>query len=227
VAAAARERGVDNPACLQWAPDLIEAYVHAGRREEANAELMILQRQATHTEGSWALAVAARCRGLLADEDSFDDCFAEALRWHDRTASPFERARTQLCQGERLRRSRRRVEARQALRGALSTFESLGAEPWAERARTELRASGQTARRREPSARHQLTPRELQVSLVIAEGATNREAAAALFLAPKTIEAHLSQIYRKLGIRSRTELVRLFVADTREQPSALAAAPAE
>ena len=107
-----------------------------------------------------------------------------------------------------MRRARRPSDARESLRSALETFERLAATPWAERARAELRASGETARRREPSATEQLTPQELQVALVVAQGATNREAGAALFLSPKTIEAHLGRIYRKLGVRSRTELAR-------------------
>ena len=85
--------------------------------------------------------------------------------------------------------------------------------PWAERARVELAASGETARRREASAAEQLTPQELQVALIVAQGATNREAGAALFLSPKTIETHLGRVYRKLGVRSRTELARKLASD--------------
>jgi DNA-binding NarL/FixJ family response regulator len=121
---------------------------------------------------------------------------------------PFELARTQLCFGERLRRGRRRADAREPLRHALETFEQLSARPWAERARTELAATGETARPRNANAADELTPQELQIALVVANGATNKEAGAALFLSPKTIESHLSRIYRKLDVRSRTELVR-------------------
>jgi len=122
---------------------------------------------------------------------------------------PFERARTELCLGERLRRARRRAEAREPLRSALEAFERLGAAPWSERARVELSASGETARRRDPYAAEQLTPQELQVALVVGRGATNKEAGAALFLSPKTIETHLGHVYRKLNVRSRTELAHL------------------
>jgi DNA-binding NarL/FixJ family response regulator len=90
----------------------------------------------------------------------------------------------------------------------LAIFEQLGAYPWSEKARSELRASGETIRAHDPSARDELTPQELKVALVIAEGASNQEAAAALFLSPKTIEAHLGRAYRKLGIHSRSELIR-------------------
>ena len=118
--------------------------------------------------------------------------------------TPFERARTQLCFGERLRRARRRAEARTQLRAAVAQFDLLGARPWAERARVELRASGETARKRDPTSAEQLTAQELQVARIVANGASNREAAAALFVSPKTIDSHLSSAYRKLGIRSRT-----------------------
>jgi DNA-binding NarL/FixJ family response regulator len=91
----------------------------------------------------------------------------------------------------------------------LRTFEKLQAAPWIERAASELAATGVTARAREQSAAGQLTPQELQVALAVAEGATNREAGAALFLSPKTIETHLSRVYRKLNVRSRTELAHL------------------
>jgi DNA-binding NarL/FixJ family response regulator len=118
---------------------------------------------------------------------------------------PFERARTELCLGERLRRIRRRTAAREHLRKALEIFERLGAVPWIEHTRLELRATGETIRRGTDSALH-LTPQELQVALVVGRGASNHEAAAALFLSQKTIEYHLSNIYRKTNIRSRAEL---------------------
>ena len=122
---------------------------------------------------------------------------------------PFERARTQLAFGERLRRSKQRAEAREPLTAALDEFERLGARPWAERARTELRATGgPTGPRREQAAADQLTPHELQIAVLVAQGMTNREAAAALFLSPKTIEYHLGQIYRKLDVRGRAQLAR-------------------
>jgi DNA-binding CsgD family transcriptional regulator len=155
----------------------------------------------------------ARLDSLLAGEDEFESAFAEALELHGTTPTPFERARTELCLGERLRRARRRVDARGHLRSALETFESLGAVPWMDRARAELHATGETVRRREGPALRELTPQELQVALLVGKGATNREAGAALFLSPKTVEAHLGRIYRKLGVRSRTELAALVASD--------------
>jgi DNA-binding CsgD family transcriptional regulator len=209
----ARERGLGEPAVIQWAPDLIEAYARTGRDEDARSELELFEGQAEETGRNWALAAAARCRGVLAPEEELDDHFGRAIELHRRTPTPFELARTELCFGEQLRRHRRRSDAREPLRSALEAFERLGAEPWAERARIELGASGETARRRDPSAAGQLTPQELQVALVVGQGATNREAGAALFLSPKTIEAHLGRIYRKLNVRSRTELASLLARE--------------
>jgi DNA-binding NarL/FixJ family response regulator len=112
------------------------------------------------------------------------------------------------------------------LTAALQSFERLGAEPWANRARAELSATGERARKRDVSSSRDLTPQELQIALAVAGGATNREAAAQLFLSPKTVEAHLSNAYRKLDVRSRTELVRLFSRETAIRDGALRAAPA-
>ena len=130
-------------------------------------------------------------------------------------------ARARLAYGERLRRAGRRVDAREQLSDALSTFEGVGAAPWAGQARRQLQASGATLRRRDPNAADVLTPQELQVALYVADGRTNREVAASLFISPKTVELHLSRIYRKLGVRSRTELARVHAAT----PERLGAAP--
>ena len=158
-------------------------------------------------------ALAWRCRGLLAGEEEFDAAFGEALRLHGLAGAVLAEARTALLYGERLRRAGRRVDARVQLHAALETFERLGAGAWAARAEGELRASGEALRRRDAEPAERLTPQELQIALVVAGGATNREAGAALFLSPKTIEAHLGRIYRKLAIRSRTELARLVASD--------------
>ncbi len=194
---------------LRWRPDLIEGYVRAKRVPEAAAELAAFEKFEDTGLGPWATATLARSRALLADEGSLDDAFAEALSSCEDSVSPFERARTQLLYGERLRRAGRRLDSRQRLRAALGEFERLGASSWAERTREELRASGETARKRDPALVDQLTPRELEIALQVADGATNKEVAARLFLSPKTVELHLSRVYRKLGIRSRTELARL------------------
>jgi DNA-binding CsgD family transcriptional regulator len=197
--------GISDPDLVP-APDLVDAYVRLGRLEEAR---QVLEGYAPIAEAKgqpFALARLARARALLAPDDEIGDAFATALGFHAHTPDTFERARTELFFGERLRRARRRVEARRQLRAALRTFERLGAAPWADRALAELRASGETARPRDDSHRLTLTPQELQVALAIAEGRTTREAAAKLYLSPKTIEYHLHSIYDKLEIRSREEL---------------------
>lgn len=204
-----RESGLGEPWLVQWAPDLVEAYGHAGRGERAEDLLESFERQARATGRVSALAAAARCRGILHEGDAFDGPFAAALEQHDLVPTPFERARTELAYGARLRRAGRRTEARERLGAALQTFERLGAAPWADRARGELRASGQSVLTPAERAEDALTPQELQVAAIVAGGATNREAAAALFVSVKTIEFHLGHVYRKLGIRSRTQLARL------------------
>ena len=196
------EPGVD----FFW-PDLVEAQVRAGDAHGAVAALRGFAVLAERAGRPWTRSALARCRGLIAAEGEIDRHFAEAERRLQGSPLPFEHARTALAHGERLRRARRRREARVRLGAALEAFEQLGAAPWAERARAELRASGARARsRREPSG-DELTAQELTVAQAVVEGASNREVAARLFVSPKTVEGHLGSIYRKLGVRSRTQLV--------------------
>lgn len=191
---------------LSPAPELVELYLRLGRGQEAAGTADSYERDARAKAQPWALARAARCRGLLAADDQSGRHFSAALALHDQTPDAFETARTRLAYGSRLRRDRQRVAAREQLRAAIDIFDRLGAGPWSETARAELAATGETARRRDPSTLGELTPQELQIALRIAGGLTTREAAAALFLSPKTIEYHLRNTYRKLGIKSRTEL---------------------
>lgn len=128
------------------------------------------------------------------------------MRLYTRVADPFEAARTQLCHGERLRRAGRRRDARRELGAALDAFEALGATSWADRTRRELRASGEHRRAQTPEARDDLTAQERQIAALAAEGRTNREIGALLFLSPRTIETHLGRVFRKLGIVDRTAL---------------------
>jgi DNA-binding CsgD family transcriptional regulator len=202
------ERGIGEPQMTASLPNLIEAYVRAKRPTDAEILLAYFETLAADSGYVGQSAPAARCRGLLASATDFAEAFEIGLGHCERLPRPFERARIELSFGERLRRSGHRVDARTHLRQALAIFEQLGAKPWAEKARSELRASGETIRAHDPTARDELTPQELKVALVIADGASNQEAAAALFLSPKTIEAHLGRAYRKLGIRSRSELAR-------------------
>jgi DNA-binding CsgD family transcriptional regulator len=188
------------------APELVDAYLRLGRRDDAVAAAASFAERARAKGQPWALARAARANGLVAGDPGFVEPFEEALRLHELTPDLFEMGRTRLAYGSRLRRARQRVRARAELREAIEAFDRLGATPWLELAASELAATGETARRRDPSTRDELTPQELQICLLLAEGNTTREAAAALFLSPKTIEYHLRNAYRKLGISSREEL---------------------
>jgi DNA-binding CsgD family transcriptional regulator len=206
------ELGVHDPD-VSPAPEMVEIYLHLGRGTEAKSVASEFLRFAQAKGLPWSLGRALRCQGLLEDEAFYDRHFQQALQYHDLTPDLFERGRTHLCFGERLRRSRRRTEARDQLRAAFDTFERLGADPWSERARIELHATGETARRRSGHQVEQLTPQEFQIARMLAAGATTREAASRLFLSPKTIEYHLRSIYGKLGISSRLELVAAMPAD--------------
>jgi DNA-binding CsgD family transcriptional regulator len=199
--------GIWLPSVTQWSADLVEAHIRRGAITDAKRSLVVLEEASGRTGLRWVNAGAARCRGMLASEDHYESEFETALELYG-DDMVFERARTQLALGMRRRRSRRRADARTALHEALAYFDRNGAEPWAEQARAELRASGETPSPDTATNLRSLTPQELQVALIVAQGKTTREAAAALFLSPKTVEFHLGNTYRKLGVRSRTELVR-------------------
>ena len=193
-------------------PDLVEALAALGRAGEAQARLDAWVARIDPEPIPWAAQLAARCRGILAPDDELDERFGEALLLHERGGDAFGRARTLLCFGERLRRAGRKTEARERLREAHGVFVSLEATPWSDRARRELRATGERLRRVRPEEGEELTPQELQVALQVADGKTNKEAGAALFLSPKTVEFHLARVYRKLDLSSRAELIRRFAA---------------
>jgi len=202
------------PGFLLWPPDLVEAYVRCERMLDARRVLAAFEHRIAQRPTAWATTAAARCQALLAADADVDRAFRQALRLCDADrVSPFERARVELTWGERLRRGGHRRAARDHLQPALLGFERLGAAGWAERTREELRASGQTPRPRSPALVNRLTPRELEIALLAGAGATNREIAARLFLSPKTVELHLGRVYRKLAIRSRTELARALPPD--------------
>lgn len=204
-----RQRGIAD-VDLSPAPELVDEYLRLGRDDDAAATAADFVRQAEAKGQPWARARAARCRGLLAAPGELESHFEEAIQLHERTPDGFETARTRLAYGARLRRTRKRVRARDQLRAALEIFERLGAQPWAEQAAAELAATGETARRRDASTLDELTPQEAQIARLLADGKTTREAAAAVFISPKTVEYHLRHIYSKLGIHSRDELVAAF-----------------
>jgi DNA-binding CsgD family transcriptional regulator len=206
---------------LDPAPEIADVLVRLGRLAEAREAVARYQPAAEAKGQPFALARAARARALVAADDAYAAEFETAIRHHEGTPDKFEEARTRLCYGERLRRSRRRVDARRELRAALKAFDQLGAAPWAERAMAELQASGETARLRDDRYRQQLTPQELQVAMTLAEGATTREAAARLYLSPKTVEYHLRHVYDKLEIRSREELRAALATEANRSASAI------
>jgi DNA-binding CsgD family transcriptional regulator len=195
---------------LMFTPDLVEACVRDGDGDAGQRAFDVLDAFTQSPAPTWAKASAQRCRALLThDASAAEAAFSEALRLHVEANRPFDLARTALLYGEHLRRQRQRVEAREHLKVALDIFERLGAAPWAQRARTELRASGETARKRDPSTLAQLTPQELQIAQFVAEGLANKEVAAQLFLSPRTVDSHLRNVFAKLGITSRTQLAHL------------------
>ena len=203
--------GSDHPdhnpvVALDAMPDAIEAAVRADLREQAVVRLDEFRGRVRAAPTKPGLALLARCEALLGTRDP-DEAFGEAVAAAP-ALPPLERARTELLYGEWLRRERRRGEARGHLRTALESFRTLGAVPWAERAEAELRATGETVRRRDVFAAEQLTPQELQIAGLVTEGLTNKEIAAQLFLSPRTVDYHLRKVFTKLGITSRAELIR-------------------
>jgi hypothetical protein len=192
-----------HPGILLWAlPDLVEAAARAGRPEACRPALERFDRWAAGTGSPAPKAAAARCHGLLNQGDGAIDHFVAALP-HDPTAErPFERARTELALGEALRRARKRVEARTHLRNCLGVFERLGAVAWADRARTELRASGESAHTRDPGTVDALTPQELQIARLAGGGLSNAEIAGyQALLAPYGLPLGIAMIALGLWIR--------------------------
>jgi DNA-binding CsgD family transcriptional regulator len=201
------ERHGMRDADLSPAAELVELLARAGRPEEGRAIAANALAVAEAKGLPWALARAHRAVALVAEDDAGAlEAFAAAQALHEREDDLWERARTELCLGEHLRRGGRRADARPPLRAALAAFDALGAAPWAERASAELKATGETARRRDVASLDELTPQELRIALMLAEGTTTRQAAAALYLSPKTVEYHLRHVYLKLGVNSRAAL---------------------
>jgi DNA-binding CsgD family transcriptional regulator len=189
----------------RFLPDEIEALATLGETDMARRLLDHLEEQGRALERLWAMATGARCRGLLAavegDLEGALHALDEALGHHQRLPYPFALARTLLLKGEVERRAKRRAAARRTLQRAIDLFDGLGASLWAERGRAELSRIGGRAPRSGG-----LTPTEEQVARLVAAGRTNREVAEALFVSVKTVDANLSRIFHKLGVRSRTEL---------------------
>jgi DNA-binding CsgD family transcriptional regulator len=190
-----------------WAlPELIEA---ASRTERTQLAAQGFERLAEATsigDSDWGLGVLARSRALGSEGEAAESSYREAIERLSRTRLRTELARAHLLYGEWLRREGRRTDARDQLRDAHDIFAEIGMEAFAERARRELAATGETARRRVDETRADLTPQEAQIARLAAEGLTNPEIGARLFLSPRTVEWHLRRTYPKLGISSRREL---------------------
>ncbi len=186
--------------------ELIEAAVRAGTPEMAADTYRRLVEITRATGTDWALGVASRSGALLANGSEAEELYLEAIDRLGRTRIAVDLARAHLLYGEWLRRERRRMDARVQLRAAFDLFTRFGMEAFAERARIELKATGERARKRNVDALDQLTPQEAQISRLAAEGQTNREIAAQLFISPSTVEYHLRKAFRKLDVRSRTQL---------------------
>jgi DNA-binding CsgD family transcriptional regulator len=192
--------------------DLLEALISVGELDEAEEVLTTWHERAASLDRAWALAILARCRGLLlAARGDLDGAFASfecSLAEHARSSDPFQHARTLLALGRTQRRAKKRGEARATLDDALARFERLGAPLWAEQTRAELARIGGRA------SSHGLTEAESRIAMLVAEGRTNREVAAALFLTVHSVETTLTRVYRKLEVRSRAELAHLFAANS-------------
>ena len=213
---AAAQRGCEHEDVLAygWAlVELIEAGVRSGRPDEAAVALERLSERTQASGTEWALGIEARCRGLVSDDESV---YRESIERLARSRAALELARSRLLYGEWLRRENRRAEAREQLRSAHADFSRFGAEAFAERARRELLATGETARRITADTRDVLTPQEVQVARLARDGQTNPEIGAQLFISPRTVEYHLRKVFRKLDVNTRKEL-RIALADTFEQ----------
>jgi DNA-binding CsgD family transcriptional regulator len=201
-----------HPAMAAWIiGDLAEAALHAGRVKEARARVAQVEAAAGDNPAFWIALSLRHARALLADDEQADERFKAALaadlgRW------PFQRARLLLAHGQWLRRRRRITESRAPLRDARDAFDALGCAAFSQQARRELRASGESSRRRDPAARDQLTAQELQIAHLAAEGLSNREIGQQLYLSHRTIGTHLYRIFPKLGITARRELGRALSA---------------
>ena len=203
----ALQLGWFEPSNRPWTDDYVEALLELGRVDEAVEVLDLWDADATLLARTRVLADVVRCRGQVAaargDVDEAMELLEEAAARHGELGDPYGRARALLALGVARRRARRKRPAREAILEALALFEQLGAATWIERARSELGSIGGRARE------EGLTPAEQRVAALVAEGRTNREVAAALFLGERTVASHLTHIYAKLGIRSRTELARV------------------
>jgi DNA-binding CsgD family transcriptional regulator len=187
-------------------PELIEAAVRSDAAEEAAAAVRQLEERARASGTDWALGVLARSKALLSDDVTAESLYREAIERLERSRVRVHLARAHLVYGEWLRRRNRRRDGLEHLRFAYELFSGMGADAFAERARGELLATGETVRKRTVDTRDVLTPQESQIVRLAAERHTNTEIASQLFISPRTVEFHLSKVFSKLGVSSRKEL---------------------
>jgi DNA-binding CsgD family transcriptional regulator len=200
-------------------PELIEAAVRTGR-EELGREALERLSAMTAIEGSdWARGLEARSRALLSEGQNAERCYTEAVERFGRTPLRPELARAHLLYGEWLRREHRRLDARRQLRAAYHLFAAIGADAFAERARSELLATGEKVRKREVDTHNQLTPQEEHIVRLARDGRTNPEIGAELFISARTVEWHLRKVFTKLGITSRRDLYDAFPPRGQHTPS--------
>jgi DNA-binding CsgD family transcriptional regulator len=193
-----------------WAlPELIEAAVRSGSSAVAADAHRRLAEMADASASDWALGLAARSRALLAEDEEAEPSFWEAIEHLGRTRMRSELARARLLYGEWLRRQRRRSDARDQLRRAIEMFEAMGMDGFSDRARRELRATGERARKRSPETKSELTAQESQIAKLARDGMSNPEIGARLFISTRTVEYHLSKVFTKLDITSRVQLERV------------------
>jgi DNA-binding CsgD family transcriptional regulator len=199
-------------------PELIEAACRSDRRREATIAFGILSERALAVGTPWALGVRFRCAALLSDRDRAEHAYREAISYLEHSPAAVELARAHLQYGEWLRRSKRRRDARRALRAAYDMFDHMGAEQFAARAATELAATGERGRSRTRATNLELTAQEARVAGLAAEGERNSQIAAQLFISPRTVEYHLGKVFRKLGVTSRAQLARNLPAGPEPAP---------
>jgi DNA-binding CsgD family transcriptional regulator len=209
----AAERGLEHDSHIAWSlAELVEAATRSGNPEVAAAALPRLEDRARAADTDWALGVLARSRALTSDGEVADALYREAIERLSRTRVRVELARAHLVYGEWLRRIGQRADARKQLRVAHDMLSTIGAEAFAERTRRELLAIGETVREHATDARESLTDQEAQIARLAADGQTNPEIGAQLFLSPRTVEYHLRKVFGKLGVSSRKELRAAFAS---------------
>jgi len=210
IALPAAEQAAEDPHELWFSPwtmvELIEAATRSGQNGRAASALEVLSETTRASGTPWARGVEARSGALLAEGEAAETLHREGIQHLRPTRLRVDLARTHLLYGEWLRRERRRIDARTELRMAHELFSEFGMEAFAERARVELEATGERARKRTVDSLGELTPQEAQISRLVAQGHSNREIAGQLFISPSTVEYHLRKVFRKLGVKSRTQL---------------------